>query len=377
MVDSLLAVRHLLTPEGIMPHAHLTLANGVIQAIELQHDSMQDFDGETGILIPGFVDIQVNGGGGVLFNQQPTLDGIKAIAAAHLRFGTTSLLPTLITDTTDVMQQAADAVAQAIAEKHPSIFGIHFEGPFLSSSKKGVHAEKHVRTPSDTDLAQITRKDIGKVMVTLSPSAVDVALINELRQEGVVVALGHSDATFNQALQALKAGASGFTHLFNAMSGLGSREPGMVGAALHHREAYASLIVDHQHVHPAVVQFAINQKGFERSVLVTDAMAHAGTDLETLPFFDTEINQRDGKLTTPDGTLAGSNLTMYRAFINAYKNMQCTLAQASSMASANPANWLGLGEEKGLIAEGQRANFLLLDEKLNLKQVYLDGVGQF
>lgn len=377
MEDNVIAVRHLLTPEGMQANARVTVTAGCISQIEYHADTKSNDEYQLGILIPGFVDVQVNGGGGVLFNQMTTYDGVKAIANAHLRYGTTSLLPTLITDSTQVMTQAADAIAEAIKDNHPSIFGIHFEGPFLSESRKGVHSAKHVRAPNDKDLRQITRKDIGKVLVTLSPCAIDSGLIRELVQEGVIVALGHSDATFTQATQAIKAGASGFTHLFNAMSALNSREPGMVGAALHHANTYASLIIDHHHLHPVVVKLAVNQKGFDRCVLVTDAMAHAGTDITSLPFFDTEIKQQNDKLTTPDGTLAGSNLTMYRAFMNAYTSAGCTLAQASKMASTNPSQWLGLGDEKGVIAVGERANFLLLDEKLNLRQVYLNGQGQY
>ena len=364
--------------------------DNVLTSCGWRKDATVEFDGQTisfiraateaekqhgfsGYLIPGYIDTQVNGGGGVLLNQQPDLAAIKAMSNAHLRFGTTGMLPTVITDNADVMQHSADAIAEAIEPGMSNILGIHFEGPFLSKAKKGVHEERLIRVPTDTEIATVTRKDIGEVMVTLAPECVELSLIQELVSEGVLVSLGHTNANFEQVNEAIAVGATGFTHLYNAMSPLTSREPGVVGAALLAKDAYCGLIVDHHHVHKDSAKIAINLKGWERTMLVTDAMAHVGSDLDTLPFFDTEILRQGSKLTTPSGTLAGSCLDMHGAVLNTHKDLGIALADAVAMASHTPAAFLGLGDSMGALAPGKRANALLLDESLALQQVWLSG----
>jgi N-acetylglucosamine-6-phosphate deacetylase len=339
--------------------------------------SIQDFDPKQdmllqGSLVPGFIDVQVNGGGGMLFNADPTLGSLVKIHKAHLAYGTTAMLPTLITDQYEVMQQASDAVTQAIDTRLPAIIGIHFEGPFLSCARKGVHKEAFIRAPSDKELALYTRNNIGKVMVTLAPESVPTDIIRDLVSQGVIVSLGHSNADYDSVCAAIEAGATSFTHLFNAMSPLTSRDPGMVGAALDANHCYAGVILDNHHVHPASCRIAVASKGINKMMLVTDAMAHVGSSNNLYPFFDTEIQRDNGKLTTPDGTLAGSCLSMIEAVDNACHQLNLSLSDGIAMASSSPADFLGINQ-KGIIALGAEADLLLLSEKRQVQQAYIGG----
>ena len=323
-------------------------------------------------VIPGYVDTQVNGGGGVMFNHAPTYESLQIMAEGHRQFGTTSMLPTLITDDIDTISKAADAIAEAIEKQHPGIVGVHFEGPHLSVAKKGIHVASHIRALSDEEFAIYTRKDLGKVMVTVAPENVSVETISALCAEGVTVSLGHSNASGDVVANALAAGATGFTHLMNAMSPFTSREPGMVGEALL-SDAYCGLIVDHQHLHPHSAALAIKAKGAERIMLVTDAMAHVGGNEDTISFFDTKITRAEGKLTTPDGTIAGSCLDMHTAVLNCVNDLAVPLAKASEMASKTPAAFIGLTDRIGRIAVGCKADFLVLDENNAITQIWQNG----
>lgn len=368
----IITVEKVLTPDGWRQKQTLEVSDGKIARIRDAHrEELAHL--LSGALIPGYVDTQVNGGGGVLLNQKPTSEGVKIMARAHLAFGSTSMLPTVITDNADIMWQAADAVADVLIGDPLSVTGIHFEGPFLSTAKKGVHDEQFIRAPGDRELSVLFRRDIGTVLVTLAPEQVDTGFIRELVSEGVRVALGHTNATSEQVFAALSAGATGFTHLYNAMSPLTSREPGVVGAALLDETSYCGLIVDHHHVHPDSAKLAIRMKGTGHIMLVTDAMAHVGTDLSSLPFFSTEIRRQGDKLTTPEGTLAGSCLNMHTAVLNTHHDLGFSLAQSSSMASDSPARFLGLEHKIGRLEVGKDANMLLLDSDQQLKQVWLRG----
>ena len=368
-----ITVQHVLLPSGWATNKTITARDGVITDIrdattpELKHI-------EAGYLIPGFFDTQVNGGGGVLFNDKPCIQSIETMALAHLRYGTTAMLPTIITDNAQTMSKAADAIAQVLDSGTDSlkalIKGIHFEGPYLSKAKKGVHEEAYIRRPSDAELAILTRQDIGKVLITVAPETVDIGFIKELVSEGVIVSLGHTNADYEQIQGAIDAGATGFTHLYNAMSALTSREPGAVGAALLNENTYCGFIVDHYHLHPKSAELALKVKGASRAMLVTDAMAHAGSDVTRLPFFNTEIVREGNKLTTPDGTLAGSCLDMHSALVNTVTGCNITLAQASIMASNTPASFMGLSKLIGSIQLGMFADFVLLDKTHRLSQVW-------
>lgn len=347
--------------------------NGRISAIQAGVKPAQSGQQLPGLLCPGFFDIQVNGGGGVLFNQQPDIAALRTISQAHLQFGTTAMLPTVITDELQVMQRSADAVAALLPQTGHTIVGIHFEGPHLSTARRGIHPAACIRPLSDAEMTLFCRKDLGIVMVTLAPETVPVAQIRALCAAGVIVSLGHSAATAEQALAAIDAGARCFTHLFNAMSPLTSREPGMVGAALASKDVYCGLILDHLHVHPLSARIAAQCKGEDKLILVTDAMAHTGSELQTLAYQDTEI-RRDGlKLTLPDGTLAGSALDMHTALRHYHHDLALPLGSGLKALSTNPAVLCGLHTDMGYLQQGALANMVLLNADLQLQQCWLQG----
>lgn len=324
-----------------------------------------------GIVTPGLIDVQVNGGGGVLFNQQTHLDGLTRMVEAHQRFGTTGMLPTIITERADVMQRAADVIAEARALGMHQVLGVHFEGPHLSKMKPGIHPTQKMRGVTDTELALYTRKDLGCVMLTVAPEEVPVDVIRELVSHGVIVSLGHSHADSDAVLEAFDAGASGVTHLFNAMSGLTARQPGMIGASLCHASSYAGLIVDGYHVNPLNVSLAIKVLGADRVALVTDAMAHVGSEQQVFPYEEAHIIRQGDKLTLADGTLAGSALDMASALRNTLHTGFAPL-DVVKMASRTPARWLGLSD-RGVFREGAFADWCQFDEHFHLRRVFVKG----
>jgi len=326
------------------------------------------------LLLPGFIDVQVNGGGGLLFNAAPTVDTLRGIAAAHRKFGTTGMLPTLITDTAEVMHAALEAVDAAIAEGVPGILGIHLEGPFLAPARKGIHDANLFRLPDAADIADIARKHRGVVMMTLAPERVPLETIRQLSAAGVIVVAGHTAADYATTRAALDAGVSGFTHLYNAMTPLGSRDPGVVGAALDDPHSWCGLIVDLHHVHPASLRVAIAAKARGKSVLVTDAMPPVGADDPTYVLNGQTIVARDGVCQSDDGVLAGSALDMATGVRHLVNAVGLPLAEASRMASAYPAAWLGLERELGRIVAGQRADFAVLDDALVVQETWIGGV---
>jgi len=323
------------------------------------------------ILAPGFIDAQVNGGGGALFNDSPDLPTLRAIAAAHRRFGTTALLPTLITDTPDKMRQAAACVRAATAAGEPGIIGLHLEGPFLNPARKGVHPEALIRPMSEDDLRFLCEDTPRPLLLTLAPECVDSTALPRLASAGITVAIGHSAASCEQAWGALDAGARGFTHLFNAMPPLAGRDPGPVGAALA-SDGHAGIIADGHHVHPANLRLALRAKGAERLMLVTDAMASVGSDILAFRLHGRTIRVADGRLTTEDGTLAGAHLDMATAVRNAVVLMGASLAEALRMASATPADFLGV-RDRGRLVPGATADLVALDDRGVVDQVWVGG----
>jgi N-acetylglucosamine-6-phosphate deacetylase len=309
-------------------------------------------------LAPGFIDIQVNGGGDVLFNDHPTPEGIATIAAAHRRFGTTGLLPTLISDTPEKMRAALAAV-DAIIGREPGVLGIHLEGPFLSPEKPGVHNVRVLREPTREDAALLTAPHQGVTLVTLAPEQVPAGFIAELVGAGVRVSLGHSMATYAQTRAAMAEGLSGFTHLFNAMRPLTSRDPGPIPAALESPNAWFGMIVDGVHVDPAVLRLAL--RGRARPILVTDAMPPVGGKRPTFALYGEEIMVKDERCARRDGTLAGAYLDMATAVRNAVRLLGVTLEDALRMASTHPAGFIGLGEVLGRLAPGYRADVVAFD----------------
>ncbi len=322
-------------------------------------------------LAPGFIDIQVNGGGDVLFNDEPTPEGVAAIIAAHRRFGTTALLPTLISDTAAKMRAAINAVHNA-ASVNPSVLGIHFEGPFLSPEKPGVHDPAMIRLPSpqDTDILMTSRS--GVTLITLAPERVPAGFTARLANAGVRVCLGHSMATYAQTKAALAEGLTGFTHLFNAMRPLASREPGPIAAALEAPGTWFGMIVDGEHVEPAMLRLAL--RGTAHPILVTDAMPPVGGNKSTFTLYGREISVRDGRCMTSEGTLAGAALDMASAVRNCVRLLHVPLTQALRFASAEPACFLGLGATLGRLASGYRADIVAFDpDDIRIHETWVAG----
>ncbi|WP_442961731.1 N-acetylglucosamine-6-phosphate deacetylase [Pseudoalteromonas sp. SMS1] len=326
-----------------------------------------------GLVAPGFIDVQVNGGGGGFFNAEQSVDCLRTIVNAHAKYGSTALMPTLITDKIEVMERAADATAQAIAENEPGVVGIHFEGPHLSHPKKGTHSEQFIRPISEQEFAVYARQDLGIKMVTLAPETVPLADIKRLIELGVKVSIGHSNADFETTMAALEVGVDGFTHLFNAMSAYTSREPGVVGAALWEDNAWCGLIVDGHHVHPASAKLAIRTKQRGKIMLVTDAMPPVGTNDMEFDFFDGRKVIRTGdRLNSTTGELAGSVLDMASAVRNTVDTLDITLSEALRMASLYPAQYLGL-TKKGHLLEGADADFVLLNDSQEVLSNFIGG----
>lgn len=327
-----------------------------------------------GILAPGFIDTQVNGGGDRLFNDDPSVDAIAAIGAAHRAFGTTGFLPTLISDDRSKTEAAMEAARGAIAAGVPGVLGVHIEGPFLNPQRKGIHDAGKLRDISPDDIALLSRPTGGRTLVTLAPEMVPGEAIRALAEAGVLVSAGHTQATADQVETALADGVSGFTHLFNAMSQLTPREPGAVGAALADEDSWCGIIVDGRHVDPRVLKLALRAVPLRRFMLVTDAMPSVGGRKSFL-LNGQPITVVNGKCTNADGTLAGSDLDMARAIRNAVEMLGLALTDALAMASANPAAFLGLDHQLGRITPGYRADLVLLDDGLSVVETWIGGVS--
>lgn len=326
-----------------------------------------------GMLVPGFIDVQVNGGGGALFNSEPNEHCIETIIRTHCKFGSTGILPTLITDSVEVMAKAADAIARVIADKMPGILGVHFEGPHLSVAKKGVHSEAHIRSLSDEEKTIFARDDIGIKVVTLAPENVSTDDIRFLVENDVKVCLGHSNADYEQTMRALDAGATGFTHLFNAMSPMNSRSPGVVGAALADENSWCGLIVDGHHVHPGAAKVALAAKAQGKIMLVTDAMSPVGTTDEQFELLGAQVIRTGDRLNALTGQLAGSVLDMAAAVRKTVQTLGVSREEALKMASVYPAEFLGLAGMRGRMAPGFKADLVLLDEGLNVTGTWIAG----
>lgn len=326
-----------------------------------------------GSLLPGFIDVQVNGGGGVLFNNAPTVDTVRRIGNAHRRFGTTGFLPTLISDDLEAMRAAIAAVREAIDAGVPGVLGIHLEGPYLAAGRKGTHDAARFRVPDAAEVALAASLGNGRTLLTLAPECVPPDAIRALVDAGVVVSAGHSDASYEQARAGLAAGITGFTHLYNAMSPLQGREPGMVGAALEDRDAWCGIIVDGVHVHPASLRVALAAKPRGKVLLVTDAMPPVGADDPGYVLYGETIVLRDGALRNAAGALAGSALDMATAVRNTVRMLGLALDEAARMASAYPADFLGLSATHGRIAPGYRADLVLLDDDLQVATTWIGG----
>ncbi|MCC5087387.1 N-acetylglucosamine-6-phosphate deacetylase [Xanthomonas campestris] len=367
-----------LTDDGLQDGLAVLLDGAQIQAVVAADDARVaqagtrvDLGGAT--LLPGFIDIQVNGGGGVLFNNACTPQALATIAAAHRRYGTTGMLPTLISDTAEVMAEAIAATRQAIAEGVPGVLGIHLEGPYLSPARKGTHDAQKFRVPDAQEIAVDTSLDNGVTLITLAPERVPLDDIRAFVAGGAVVFAGHTAATYEQARDGIAAGVSGFTHLYNAMSPLAGREPNAVGAALEDPAVWCGVIVDGVHVHPASLRVALAAKPRGKLLLVTDAMPMVGADSPSFDLYGETITAIDGVVRNAAGALAGSALDMATAVRNSVQWLGVDLAEAARMASTYPAQCIGLGERLGRIAPGYQADLVLVDADVQVLATWVAG----
>jgi N-acetylglucosamine-6-phosphate deacetylase len=369
----------ILTAERIVNGQALLLAEGRIEALVSPTDPRCrdairiDLEGQ--LLVPGFIDVQVNGGGGVLFNDDPSLESIRAIGAAHRRYGTTGFLPTLISDDLDTIARAVAAVQSSLDAKLPGALGIHIEGPFLNWTRRGVHDPKHLRLLDDDAAALLCSLRGGRTVLTLAPEMTTPQMISRLAAGGILISAGHSDANYAQTAAAIAHGVRGFTHLFNAMAPLAPREPGIIGAALYDANTWCGIIVDGHHVDPVMLKLALRCKRHDRFMLVTDAMPPVGSPEPTFVLQGRTIHVADGVCRDEHGTLAGTALDMATAVRNAVSLLDLEIAEAARMASEYPAEFLGLGHELGRIAPGYRANLALLDDDLKVRRTWIEGVS--
>jgi N-acetylglucosamine-6-phosphate deacetylase len=351
---------HIVTPAGVLDAATIDVESGIITALTAEgRADATDLAG--GWVMPGFIDTQVNGGGGVLFNDTLTVAGIAAIGAAHRRYGTTAFLPTLISDTPEVIAQALDAVDAAIEAGVAGVIGVHIEGPVINVARKGIHDATRFRTLDDAMLALLSAPRRGRVMVTLAPELVPAEHIAALVAAGVRVSLGHSNASYDEARAGFAAGVTGVTHLFNAMSPLLHRAPGVVGAALEDDQVWCGIIADGFHVADAVLRVALRARPADRFMLVTDAMPCVGAASKDFVLQGQPIRVEGGRAVGIDGTLAGSDLDMTGAVRHAVHRLGVDPAAAAAMASTNPAAFLGLSAERGSLAPGRHADWVQLD----------------
>ncbi|HWX31738.1 MAG TPA: N-acetylglucosamine-6-phosphate deacetylase [Steroidobacteraceae bacterium] len=367
----------LLTGSGLVSGQTLLLSGARIEALVDPADArckgaaLVDLGGQ--LLLPGFIDVQVNGGGGVLFNDDPNPESIRAIGTAHRRFGTTGFLPTLISDDLDTIGRAIAAVQSALDAGMPGVLGIHIEGPFLNWARRGVHDSKHLRVLDTSLVSLLSRLRTGRTVVTLAPEMTTPEMVAQLVARGILVSAGHSEASFAETTAAIAHGLRGFTHLFNAMARLEPREPGIVGAALYDENTWCGIIVDGHHVDPVMLKLALRCKRHDRFMLVTDAMPAVGSTEPTFVLQGRTIRVVDGICRDENGTLAGTALDMAAAVRNAVSLLGLDVVEAARMASEYPADFLGLGGELGRIAPGYRANLVLMDDELRVRKTWLEG----
>ena len=376
MIEALTGAR-LHTPEGLIPGRALLLADGSIRDI-VAEDAIPDAARITrlagGTLAAGFIDLQVNGGGGVMFNDAPTAATIAAIGEAHRAFGTTGFLPTFISGARADMARAVAAVREAVDTGEPGVLGIHFEGPHINPARRGAHDARQIRPLAEGDIDLLASLGTGRALVTLAPECVTAADIAALAARGVIVAAGHSEADADTVDEALAHGLTGVTHLFNAMGPLGHREPGAAGAALTRDSLACGIIADGAHVNWDVLRLAWRAKPEGKLFLVSDAMSPVGAPaVSAFRLGGETVRIEDGCLRTADGKLAGSLLDSGQAVRNCVVHAGIPPGDALAMAAAYPADFLGLSESRGRLAPGLRADLVWLDDDIRVRAVWIGG----
>ncbi|MBC3540715.1 N-acetylglucosamine-6-phosphate deacetylase [Rufibacter sediminis] len=330
-------------------------------------------DAQGGIICPGFVDLQVNGGGGVYFTQYPTVESLHTIRDAHLQFGTTSFLPTVISAFQDRILVTITAVRAAMQQQPNTFLGMHLEGPYFNPGKPGAHDTACIRTATHEELEVLL--EAGKDVITyltLAPECLEESVLQRLAESGIVLSAGHSLATYDQALHFFRNGITAVTHLYNAMSGIDTKQPGLAAATLDYGQAWTGIIVDGEHCHPYAVRLAKKMLG-EKLLLVSDCAACVGSDIPFTDFGNFKAYYRNGRCETEDGRLAGSALTMLQAVQNTVNMVGLELDEAIRMATLYPAQVLQLEHQVGQLVPGAAANIVVLDQALALQRVWVEG----
>ena len=326
-------------------------------------------------LAPGLVDIQVNGGGGVMLNNEPSAEGVRQIANAHRQYGTTGVMPTLISDTPQIQREAAAAVNEVRSQGTAGVLGLHLEGPHFSLERRGTHKASMIRPPATDDIDWMSELQDFPVIVTLAPEQAEAGTVRRLSDAGLLVCAGHTNASYQQIADAIAGGLRGFTHLFNAMSPLTSRSPGTVGAALDSQETWAGIIADGHHVHPAAIRLAHKAKPAGKLILVSDVMSTVGGP-DSFEIYGERIEVKEGRLVNREGNLAGSAIALIDAVRISHEEVGLPLEESLRMASLYPAEFLRLGDQLGRLAEGYRADLFAFDDDYRVKHTWVAGAHQ-
>ena len=355
-------------------HALLVDGKSIVDIVDKNNtpDNFNKIELDQGILAPGFIDLQVNGGGGVLFNNSPNKESLNTIIKAHQFFGTTSVMPTVISDSLEVLEQCIKTVTEEL-KNNSSLLGIHIEGPFFNTKYRGVHQKQYISTINSDYLNLFESLKGFPVMLTLAPECISSQQLKHLTSLGIKTLAGHSEATYDELDDAIKNGLDGFTHLFNAMGQISAREPGVVGSALHFENTFASIIVDLHHVHPSLIQLAYQLKPTGKLFFISDSMATINHGKPSFELYDEVVNESDGRLVNSEGKLAGSSITQIDAVKNAYQKCNIPLNQALAMASRYPAEYLGFENHLGSLKPGYRADLVHFDSNFKVHNTWVSG----
>ena len=340
-----------------------------------EHDVPKNFEIQKlngGILSPGFIDLQVNGGGGKLFNNSQDKESLNTIIEAHQYFGTTSIMPTVISDSLNVLKKCTTTISKEI-ENNKSLLGVHIEGPFFNVKYRGVHQKQYINTINSDYLNLFESLKDFPVMLTLAPECISNKQLKHLKSLGFKILAGHTDASYDQLEEAINYGLDGFTHLFNAMGQISAREPGVVGSALTFDYTSASIIVDLHHVHPSLIQMAYKQKPQGKLFFVSDSMATIHHGEPSFELYDEVVSESNGRIINSEGKLAGSSITQIDAIKNAYQSCNIPLNEALAMASRYPAEYLGVANYLGSLKSGYRADLTHFDLDFQVQNVWVAG----
>jgi len=344
---------------------------GIVGKVHIPKDfKIQKLNG--GILSPGFIDLQVNGGGGKLFNNSPDKESLNTIIEAHQYFGSTSIMPTVISDSLNILQKCTETISNEINNNH-SLLGVHIEGPFFNAKYRGIHQKKYINTINSSYLDLFEKLDEFPVMITLAPECISIKQLKYLKSLGFKILAGHTDASYDQLEEAIKYGLDGFTHLFNAMGQISAREPGVVGSAFDFDETSASIIVDLHHVHPSLINLSFKQKPKGKLFFVSDSMATINHGEPSFELYDEMVSESNGRIINSEGKLAGSSITQIDAIKNAYQKCNIPLESAIAMATLYPAQYLGVSHYIGQLKKGHRADLAHFDSSFKVRNVWLSG----